>query len=660
MSAKLSVAGMVLMTSMAAHSRAYSPRVVSEHNVDAYSMQTFVGDARFQSLSGNQKAGAMFNYLADYDTGIYSMGSGAFEGADTLYEYSLVRDPVKIINVYGYGYCDVFGPVMAGVWADAGLGAARVVDLPLIDHVATELFYEGAWHYIDLDLRATFQHNNASLASLQEARTLDSLWNRPNSPLFFPQDDLAETQRSFSQSDVINRYGVHQSGHTMDYVLRQGESFTRWWQPQGGRWLHHPNFVRESFVNDIIESEPSGPKSKHTEFTRHTHGNGQFVYQPDLTSASTDFIDGVYDFSNVETSTGGLTLSTPGSGYAIFEVRTPYVIVPLVGSTATTADDRDASVVNVSATGASYSVSTDNGLTWQPLAGSRTMDLTRLVAGTYGYLFRIELNGNPGQAVLDTFSQSTWVQVAPAALPSLRAGSNRMEYRTGDHFGLPTRVVEVRPDTADQSDFFNHLVLEPQDYQPQSTTERIRSPFVMVAQAPPATKIAWFNAGGSFASYQLANAAFTEYSMAYAVDLPFSYTDIYSASMPQDMQHWHSNAHREIRLTEPADAIYLRYQGVPAVNTAQVYMHVLDDDQRSNSTVNITHQWLEDNTLRSYRTTSDNGVYYVDTGADPVNVSVVLSVGSDSLEALDDTSSGDTENIVVGTGALSNKDTGLW
>ena len=28
---------------------------------------------------------------------------------DKAYEFALVRDPNKVVNVYGYGYCDVFG-----------------------------------------------------------------------------------------------------------------------------------------------------------------------------------------------------------------------------------------------------------------------------------------------------------------------------------------------------------------------------------------------------------------------------------------------------------------------------------------------------------------------------------------------------------------------
>ena len=41
-----------------------------------------------------------------------------------------VRDPVKMINVYGYAYCGILGPTMAGVCQDMGMGPARSLALP--------------------------------------------------------------------------------------------------------------------------------------------------------------------------------------------------------------------------------------------------------------------------------------------------------------------------------------------------------------------------------------------------------------------------------------------------------------------------------------------------------------------------------------------------
>ncbi len=493
--AGLAFATLLLITT-SADARTYAPRIVSEHNADAYSMKTFAEHPRWRDLSGDTKAWEMFSYLTDYTTGLYPMGLGAYEGTEELYEYSLVRDPVKMINVYSVGYCDVFGPVMAGIWEGAGLGKARVADVPYFDHVATEVFYDNSWHYLDLDLRATFRRNDGSLASIQASQNESSLWDRENGPRFFPQDNINDMRGIYEASSFPKRYNVNQSGHTMDFTLRQGETFTRWWQPQGGRWLHHQNYEDDFFTKQLIESEPRGPKSKHESFTEHTYGNGRFSYTPDLRQQSTDFIDGVYDSQNIVPGANGLTLSSSGNGYAVFEVRTPYVIVPTVGETSTTNDDFGASVVELDAANASYSISLDNGITWQPVSGS-TIDLTEHVAGKYGYLFKIELSGEPELATVRSLKMTTWVQLAPASLPSLRQGSNRFEFRTGDHYGLQSKVMEIQPDTSTREELYKHLVVEPGSYTPEIPWSRIHGPFVVAVEPPPATKIAWFSAGAS-------------------------------------------------------------------------------------------------------------------------------------------------------------------
>mgnify|MGYP001043024998 CR=1 FL=1 len=56
------------------------------------------------------------------------------------------------------------------------------------------------------------------------------------------------------------------------------------------------------------------------------------------------------------------------------------------------------------------------------------------------------MRGDAGKPLLRSLEVRTWVQVHPAFLPALRKGKNRMRYVTGDHHGLPTRVVEIRPD----------------------------------------------------------------------------------------------------------------------------------------------------------------------------------------------------------------------
>lgn len=645
---RLAVFTLVLVSAVGwVHGREYAPRVVSPHRADAYSMKTFAGYPRWRGLHGDELAWEVYRYLVDTESGLFHMNE-VLEGQDVLSEYRSVRDPVKILNVYGYAYCAILGPVMAGIWQDMGQGDARTLTLPGWSHVTSEIFYDGKWHYVDLDVRAVFRRDDGTLASLEEARRDASLWTG-RGPLFFPNDPLDSTRRVYQQTQVHPYHGFNQSGHTLDYVLRQGETFTRWWTPQGGRWHHPPEYNRSDWLRKLIEQPPRGPKPNHRHFTVHNYANGRFCYRPNLTQESSDFADGAYDSHNVRPGPNGLTLAEAGEGHATFEVRTPYVIVPQVGDLDTTEDDREASVVELDADGTSLALSLDNGLSWRDLeVGSwpAVLDLTRHVSGTYGYLLKITLRGRPNEAVVRSLAVTTWVQVAPAALPALKKGENVVEYRTGDHHGLKTRALEVRSDASDPQQFTKYLAAPPAGYDPARKTSRVRGPVVVKLEAAPGTKIAWFTAEGSFQTHQREAARNTRNSIAYAVDKPEDYREIYRAEVPTDTEHWHYNACREVKLNRPADRVYVRYIGDPALNNFHLYAHCLDDQRPSAQPVRITYTWREDNRnprLRSRESPPQSGrlrshtatltgpaTYQVVVEADPVNESIEIAVPSDA------------------------------
>jgi hypothetical protein len=512
-----------------------------------------------------------------------------------------------------------------------GIGPARTLILPGWHHVAAETFYDGRWHYLDLDVRAAFRRPDGSLASMAEAQRDDTLWKGPQGPLFFPLDPLGSTRSVYQRTAVEHYYGYSSGGHTMDYVLRQGETFTRWWTPQGGRWLNLPDYQRDPFFRRLFERAPRGPKCKHDGWTIHTHGNGRFVYRPDLSERSSDFEDGAYDAANVRPAAGGLTLVRPGTGYAVFEVRSPYVIVPRVGDMTTTADDCEASVVRLEGSGLSAAISQDNGLTWKAIRLDRgSADLTADVSGTYGYLLKVTLDGEPGRAVLRSLTLKTWVQVAPASLPALRRGENRMVYRTGDHYDLPSRVVEIHTNGSDRPDFLKYLVQTPPDFDPNRKTERAKGPFVVKVAAPPHSRIAWFSAGGNFNTNTLAGARQTRNTMAYALEPGGDFREFYRADVPADQGHWHTNADREVRLDRPARTVYLRYVGNPGVNNLRIYAHCVDDRPHSGAPVTLTHVWTERGARKSRSVTqAPPGSYEVTTADEPVNVSVEIAVPSD-------------------------------
>jgi hypothetical protein len=591
-----------------AAARLFSPRVVSPHSADAYSLRTFSQFHRWRDLTGDARAWEIYCYLIDRQTGLFHMNE-VLEGTDSLSEFRTVRDPIKIMNVYGYGYCGILGPVMAGISEGAGVGPARTLVLRDWNHVASEARYGGSWHYLDLDVRAAFRRADGTLASFESARSDASLWI-DRGPKFFPNDPLESTRSIYQTTDFEYYHGFHSGGHTMDYVLRQGESFTRWWQPQGGRWHHRPEYNRSSWLCELLERDPRGPKPNHRHFTIHNHGNGCFVYQPNLSAGSSDFVDGVYHSHNVVTSRDGLTLANAGTGFAIFEVHSPYVIVPLVGDREVISDDCEASVVSVDATGVTLEISMDHGKSWQSVLSQRdgahsqqryVVDLTSQVSGKYGYLLRITLHGRPGDAVVRGLAITTWVQVAPAALPLLRPGINRMSIRCGDHYGLDTRVVGIEPDASQPEELMKYLVVAPGDYDPARSTSRIRGNMVAQVDAPPGTSIAWISMGAAFQTHQREQAIKTRNQIAYAVDHPENFQTVYVAAVPPYTQHWHYHADREVRLDQPVRVAFVRFTGDPAVNNIRIFAHCLESCDRTTNRVEVTHGWREKGQCRQAR-----------------------------------------------------------
>jgi hypothetical protein len=198
----------------------------------------------------------------------------------------------------------------------------------------------------------------------------------------------------------------------------------------------------------------------------------------------------------------GLTLKEPGEGYAIFEVRSPWVIVPVVGDFDSRGDDREASVVKLNAANTALFLSLDHGTTWQNLqTAGGTLDLTRHVSGTYGYLLKFTLRGQRTQAVLRSLEITTWVQVHPASLPALRKGTNTMQLVAGDHYDLQTRVLEIRPSMARPDEFLKSWLSHPRTMIPPGArvacAERSSSKWWHRQ-----TQDCWFSAEASFETHQ--------------------------------------------------------------------------------------------------------------------------------------------------------------
>ncbi len=611
-------------------------RLTSEHTADTTDLQRFRQFHEWHDKTGNDLALAVWKYLCGYETGLYHFNE-ILEGPDTFDEYATVRDPLKILNVYNMAYCGIFGPVMDGIFQGIGFEQGRSFGVEAWNHCATEVWYDDSWHYFDLDVRGVLADANGTVVSLDEARRNRALWINPPVRIepFFPKDeDKNKVFEIYRDSRIHYQYRWFEGGHSMDFYLRQGESFTRWWTPQGGRWHHLPRYTDTKWVRGLIETDPVGMKPNHRNFTKWNHGNGLLHYAPNLSQASTDFADGIYAVENLTPGSDGLHLIKSGRGEVIFEVFTPYIIVAKVNKLEDMNDDAEASVVKIK-TGlpVNIEISFDHGITWQTGGQSEagdesTVDLTRLVNGTYGYLVKLAASGPAGAAAIKSLAIDTWVQIAPISLPRLKKGRNRLQYETGDRYGLATTAMLVTPNTAAPDDLKKYLVTMPQDYDPQRATCRIRGDVILRLAAPAGKKIAWFNAGATFRTHQGRQATDTDNRIAYSVGRPDNFKEIYKSSVPTWVNHWRYNWDTDVVLGEPADEVFVKYTGNPGLNTICACLHLVSE-QSQQSGVRIVHGYRIGGQLHSEtRYMSEPGLYVVDCDSEPENVFVEISVPS--------------------------------
>ncbi len=435
----------------------------------------------------------------------------------------------------------------------------------------------------------------------------------------------------YHDSPVDYYYRWFQGSHTMDFYLRQGESFTRWWTPQGGRWHHLPRYSQTKWVGDLILQEPVGMKPNHRDFTRWNHGNGLFHYAPDLSAPSTDFGDGARTVRNLAAGEQGLHLVEAGDAETVFEVFTPYIIVAKVNDLDDPGDDAEASVVTLdTALPVDLAVSLDHGLTWQRAdtvpGGKKAVDLTRLVKGTYGYLLKLSTSGSAKQAAIKSLSIDTWVQVAPISIPRLKRGVNHLRYDIGDRYGLKTIPMLVRPDTSNPKDLEKYLVAMPKDYHPREDTCRIRGDAVLRLAAPEEMKIAWFSVGATFRTYQGEQAVRTNNTMAYAVGQPREFKETYRASVPTWANHWRYNWDADVLLDRPAQTVYVKFHGDPGLNTMRACLHLLPAEPPCTH-IRVTHAYEIDGQLhRKTMELAEPTSYTIDCDRDPENVCVTIGV----------------------------------
>jgi hypothetical protein len=363
---------------------------------DLFSIETILRSVLRPGMTHEQRARALRDV-------VWSL---RYNSPDNYPQGRAVVDPIVLLNAFPGTICSQDAAALCALWIAAGYDA-RAVELAW--HTTAEVRYEGAWHNFDATLweRRKLQGRKGRRADAPIASTRERgpRWRKPGA--------------------ADQRWDDFDAGHTMDFDLRRGESFTRYWYPLGtGPDFRLPSANRGRPPADTRDRMHWAfdlvPRAFAPLDRAAPYANGLFDFQPDLAHpAWRSLTDGARNMRLAD----GMLGPVRGDRAATvdFRVRSPY---PVTGARLNlqTAGGRDRLCVRVS---------TDDGASWRLVtqdagrAERRDLSLGRFVRGAFVYLVRIDMPA--GSACrLCTLRLRTWVAVNPFALPALKRGANRL------------------------------------------------------------------------------------------------------------------------------------------------------------------------------------------------------------------------------------------
>lgn len=318
---------------------------------------------------------------------------------------SETEDPVKLANIYGYGYCDDAATALAWLATAAGY-QARVWDLN--GHVVPELSYGGEWHMLDPDEEVYYFDDQGKIASVEwlaaHPETIANLQGGKRAATAH----LAEFYRTIADNH-LEKVDKEIQGpiHQMTYSLRPFEEMT-------------------------ISAEPGGKFfSSQYYWTHPPHGAGQWLFEPGLSEGV--FQIGATAVENLQAKRRYLALEKADQeGTLTYEFSPPYPMLDgIVKGRAQVAE------------GARFSLEfSKDGKTWKKVAeifGPLKRDewnapLTEFIPNGYGTplyqcFLRLKIpRGDIGRVLIKGYQISFDLQVAPKAVPILKPGPHQIRY----------------------------------------------------------------------------------------------------------------------------------------------------------------------------------------------------------------------------------------
>ena len=343
-------------------------------------------------------------------------------------------DPIKLINSYGFGLCYHIAPLLEAMFKAGGFADARCWFLT--GHTVAEVFYDGAYHYFDSDMMG---YNTAGVGSVR-GKPVSSVHDIERDPQiilgkldgpkrvkpgtvdnpWYPADveagaigDLAGLF-STTQDNRLYPETRYASGHSMDFVLRKGESLTRFFEPEeaglfylpyawdGKSWTEFPQEVAEYHIRTA-----DGPQSQKDD---RRWATGRIDYAPPECG---DLVE---------------TVAMP-SPYVVIDARFVMQVDLDLGAQLTAETSKDGGAHWHRAGELKGPFHGDWTVEPKELAKSEHGHLTA-VSGTYGYLLRLTRSSK--QARVQNLHITSRVELNPRSLPAVVSGTNQFHFAASE------------------------------------------------------------------------------------------------------------------------------------------------------------------------------------------------------------------------------------
>jgi hypothetical protein len=390
---------------------------------------------------------------------------------DEFLQQENVHDPIKTINVYGYGMCCCASSNIEGLARYLGLKARGRI---IAHHSVPEVFYDDSWHFLDASIMNYFIKPDGKIASVDEVRkniqdwfaanpdiaksirgndgamrkfALNEGWKKGPSLLadcpYFDKNGIngalwhgwMSTIGSLDYPDGKGELGaVYDYGASMGYKvnvqLRDGEKLTRCWFNKG--------LVVNGADPDLIKGDRKvlGLQTQLGDKAPGRIGNGVLEYAPPMASLPLSALT----FDNLAVDGNQLRVKDGAKpGTLVIRMPSSYIylngnldLTPAVGS------------------GGSVAVlfSDNHGLDWKEIgkfeqSGGQKIDLKDKVFRRYDYRLKFVMAG-VGTG-LDAIRIAHDVQHSQAPLPLVLEGDNKIAFSAGPQEGTITYEGLIAP-----------------------------------------------------------------------------------------------------------------------------------------------------------------------------------------------------------------------